>query len=624
MFSNHLCWLPEVDHDNKNLILNDKGVGDFDEAIALAKFRLGFVDTNRLYRLVMRHRSVVKGGRNPDGNIRLAVLATSTVDHIVPGIVIAGLRWNMAIDVYLCPYGQYRQQLADTASDLYAFRPTHVLLCFDGEHASRAAGIATSDEEAELAFVTTCRDMEAVWSLVKDRLGAEVLQQTILPTAVPVYGENEWRWPASPLRLIERVNVWLSEQSWKQKVDLVHVASKVSRDGLDAWHDPALWNRSKQEIVPSAGPEYGEIVVRVLAAQLGRSAKCLVLDLDNTIWGGVVGDVGVEGLVLGQGSALGEAFVNVQAYARALANRGVMLAVCSKNDHATAETAFETHPEMILQRRHIASFIANWNDKASNIKTIATELNIGLASIVFLDDNPFERNLVRSELPMVSVPEIGEDPVYYPRILASAGYFETIRVTDDDLIRGRAYQDNKLRDQLRERSETPDHYLKSLVMELRWKTADDVDVPRVLQLINKTNQFNINGVRKTETEIRQIRETASKRIIHFRLNDIFGKNGIISAVILNVSSQTLVVESWVLSCRVFGRNIEFDIVSVLVSIARQNNVRQIEFEMRQTEKNAVSTGVLNRICKNNCGNKSLFDFEDNHMEYTSFAKIIRE
>jgi HAD superfamily phosphatase (TIGR01681 family) len=185
---------------------------------------------------------------------------------------------------------------------------------------------------------------------------------------------------------------------------------RAARDGIAAWHDPALWHRSKQEVTPVAAPMYGELVARLLAAKQGWSAKCLVLDLDNTVWGGVVGDDGVEGIVIGQGSALGEAYAAFQDYCRELARRGVILAVCSKNDEANALEPFERHPDMVLKRADIACFVANWSDKAANIRQIAHTLNIGLDALVFVDDNPFERNLVRQELPAVAVPEVGDDP----------------------------------------------------------------------------------------------------------------------------------------------------------------------------------------------------------------------
>ena len=209
----------------------------------------------------------------------------------------------------------------------------------------------------------------------------------------------------------------------------------------------------------------------------------------------------MEGIVLGQGSPLGEAYAAFQDYARELTRRGVILAVCSKNDEANALEPFDSHPEMVLRRGDIASFVANWSDKAGNIRAIAEELNIGLDSLVFIDDNPFERNLVRQELPMVAVPEVSDDPTYYPLAIADAGYFEGLSVTDEDRERTGQYQGNKARDALKASATDLPAYLRGLEMQLVWKRFDRVGLQRIVQLINKSNQFNLTTRRYTEEEV---------------------------------------------------------------------------------------------------------------------------
>ena len=213
---------------------------------------------------------------------------------------------------------------------------------------------------------------------------------------------------------------------------LLDIARISERDGIDAWFDAGRWLQGKLEIAPQAAPLYGDLVVRILAAQRGLSKKCLVLDLDNTLWGGVIGDDGLEGIVIGEGSAAGEAHLALQRYAKQLKERGVILAVCSKNDAKTAEAAFHEHPEMLLRRSDVAAFVANWDDKAENLKAIARRLNIGIDSLVFVDDSPVERARIRQSLPMIAVPELPDDAAYYVRRLANAGYFEAITFTSED------------------------------------------------------------------------------------------------------------------------------------------------------------------------------------------------
>ena len=243
---------------------------------------------------------------------------------------------------------------------------------------------------------------------------------------------------------------------------------------------------------------------RILAALRGRSSKCLVLDLDNTLWGGVVGDDGVDGVVIGQGSESGEAFAALQRYAKGLSQRGVILAVCSKNDEANAVLPFEKRSEMILRRTDIACFVANWEDKAGNIRRIAKQLNIGLDSLVFLDDNPFERNLVRRELPMVAVPELPEEPSGYVRLLSAAGYFETLSITEEDRERSSQYRANLAREELREKATDMQGFLRALKMKLTWSPFAGKDLKRVVQLLNKTNQFNLTTRRYSEEAVQAL------------------------------------------------------------------------------------------------------------------------
>ncbi len=242
-------------------------------------------------------------------------------------------------------------------------------------------------------------------------------------------------------------------------------------------------------------------MLRVLSALRGKSRRALVLDLDNTIWGGVIGDDGLQGIQCAQGDAAGEAYLSVQRLALELRERGIVLAVSSKNNDEVARSPFRHHPELLLKEEHIAVFQANWNDKATNIKAIAQELSLGLDSMVFLDDNPVERNLVRQILPEVAVPELPSDPALYARTLAAAGYFESVVFSDEDVKRARYYQDNARRVGLQKQAGDIDAYLESLQMEITFQPFDETGRARIAQLINKSNQFNLTTRRYTESEV---------------------------------------------------------------------------------------------------------------------------
>ena len=272
-------------------------------------------------------------------------------------------------------------------------------------------------------------ELRLLWRKVRQTFNATIIQQTFLDITEPVFGSYDCVAAGAPARVITQLNDQLATAAAQDDVLLLDVTRASNRDGIDRWFDVRSWLHGKLEIAPEASILYGDMVARIVAAQRGLSKKCLVFDLDNTLWGGVIGDDGLEGIVLGEGSAAGEAHLALQRYAKQLKDRGVILAICSKNDPEIAENAFRNHPEMLLTRSDISAFVANWNDKAENLKAIATRLNIGLDSIVFVDDNPVERARIRQSLPMVAVPEMPEDAAHYVRCLADAGYFEAVAFT---------------------------------------------------------------------------------------------------------------------------------------------------------------------------------------------------
>ena len=307
-------------------------------------------------------------------------------------------------------------------------------------------------------------------------------------------------------------------------------------------------------------------------------------------WGGVIGDDGIDGIVLGEGSGAGEAHLALQHYAKQLKERGVILAVCSKNDVKIAEAAFRDHPEMALRRSDFAAFEANWDDKAKNLKAIAAKLNIGVDSLVFVDDNPVERARVRQSLPMVAVPEMPEDPALYVRCLAEAGYFEAVGFTADDRNRAEQYAANAEREALLGAAESMDDFLRGLGMTALYGPFTAVDHARVVQLINKTNQFNTTTRRYTADEIARIMDEPDALTLQFRLLDRVGDNGLVSTMILrptNDDDEVLEIENWVMSCRVFGRELEFEAMNIAVEAARERGARALVADYIPTPKNDV-------------------------------------
>ena len=583
-----LRWLPKTTDWRDRLRALARGQGDiWPQAVALANEQLDFIRTNALDDLVRRRH----GDAAPDTGtrpVRLAILGSSTLAHLHAPIRVAGLRRNIWITTYENDYGQYQQELLDTSSGLHAFKPDAVLFAFDSRHLAQGVHAALNQQDAAAAQEEARAMILRCWRAARAAFACKVMQQTLLDPFLPLMGSNEHRLPGSRSKFIGDLNAALRGMADAEGVDLVAVDHAVARDGLAAWYDAGLWHRSKQEVSPAAGPTYGELVARILAARQGRSYKCLVLDLDNTLWGGVIGDDGLDGIVIGQGSALGEGFVAVQEYARELARRGIILAVSSKNDEANALEPFEKHPDMVLRRTDIASFQANWSDKAANIRAIAQDLNIGLDALVFLDDNPFERNFVREQLPMVAVPEVSDDPAEVPAVLADAGYFESLAVTDDDRVRTAQYQDNRARDALLANSSDLEGYLRGLDMRMVWRRFDKVGQQRIVQLINKTNQFNLTTRRHTDEDVEAIMADPKSFGAQIRLRDRFGDNGIIAILIGRMQEHGVVtIDTWLMSCRVLGRQVEPTTLNLAAYLAAEIGATKLRGEYIPTQKNGM-------------------------------------
>jgi FkbH-like protein len=566
-----------------------------DGLAALAQHRLNYLETITLERVL---GEVHAHSRSAMPAMRLALLASSTVDHLIPGIRVGALRRRLLADCYVGTYGQYRQELLQSSSALHEFKPDTVLFSISAGDAIASIPLGASRSEAEDALNRTIRELRELWSQARERLRATVIQQTFLNTSESLFGNHDRMVWGAPLRLVDRLNELLLEAAQSESVALLDVARMSGRDGIDAWFDTARWLQAKMEIAPAAMPMYGELVARIIAAQRGLSKKCLILDLDNTLWGGVIGDAGIDGIVLGQGSAEGEAHAALQRYVKQLAQRGIVLAVCSKNDARIAEEAFSNHPEMVLKRSDIASFVANWEPKEGNIRQIAKQLNLGLDAMVFVDDNPVERAAVRQALPMVAVPELPADPAHYVRCIADAGYFEAITFTADDRQRSEQYAANASREAVLTSGGDLQEFLAGLQMSVVFGRARDVDLTRVTQLINKTNQFNTTTQRYSIEEVTRYCHDPGVFVLQFRLVDRFGDNGLVSVMILKPHPSDAgvhLVDTWVMSCRVFGRELEFEAMNIAIEMAREHGVRALRGDFIPTAKNAVIVNLYSDL-----------------------------
>lgn len=551
-----LFWLPAPPDSFRMLV---KGLTGPVESARWRDLATHALDLNQLMQLhnAMARLGVVSGGALSP--VRLALLSDATTDYIAPAITASGLRHGIHFELWRPPFGQSTAALLDPASGLADFAPDVVLLALE----ARALGLASNSMDGDgvaAALEQTRRMLARVRAL-----GAQPLVATVAPPADSWCGHLDRRLGGSAVGQAEAFNTGLVALAEADGAILLDVAALAGRVGLARWHDPAQWNSAKLPFALDMVPLYADHVARILGSMRGKARKCLVLDLDNTLWGGVIGDDGLEGIVLGQGSAKGESFLAIQRMALELKARGVILAVCSKNEEDAARLPFQQHSEMLLKESDIAVFVANWTDKATNLTRIAAMLNIGVDALLLLDDNPAERARVRQMLPEVAVPELPEDPALYPAAVAQGGWFEAVALSADDGKRAEQYRANAERAAAMEALGDIAAYHLSLEMKCEIRPFDKVGRARIAQLINKSNQYNLATKRYTEAEVAAVEEDPARLGLQIRLIDRFGDNGMISVVIFDKGSENWQCDTWLMSCRVLGRRVE---EAALVAVAR--------------------------------------------------------
>jgi FkbH-like protein len=565
--------------------------GDPGAEEALYGLAMARLDLNQLGHIAgAAAQAAASPGRGPLARLRLGLLGAGTLDLLGPAIAGSALRHRLLTTVIAGDYGSalrdavdpgsgFRQALATAHADAVLITLDHRSLGLD-----RAPLIAS---DAEAAVNDALGTIDAMITGLEAAGAGSILISTIVAPPEPLFGSLDAREPGSSEAMVAAVNDGIIARARAGRLVLVDFARAAAAIGTQSWHDSSQWHAAKLAIGPDAVPFAADIIARVLGAIRGTTRKALVLDLDNTLWGGVIGDDGIDGIAIGQGSGRGEAFLAIQQMALSLRQRGIILAVCSKNDEAVARVPFRDHPDMVLREEHIAVFVANWGDKATNLRAIAAALNIGLDALVFLDDNPVERGQVRRELPMVAVPELTADPADYPRLLAAGGWFEAITFGEDDRVRADAYRANAERAAFAGTSDMVG-YLASLDMVADVRGFDAVNRARIAQLINKSNQFNLTTRRYTEREVAAMEADDSLITRQFRLADRFGDNGMIAVVILRPLSATeWEIDTWLMSCRVLGRRMEEATLAMIVKAARARGVETLVGRYLPTAKNAM-------------------------------------
>ncbi len=356
--------------------------------------------------------------------------------------------------------------------------------------------------------------------------------------------------------------------------------------GRSAMADPKIYTSARMALTPDANRLAARDLIAMMLAGRGGGVKCVILDLDNTLWGGVIGDDGLDRIQIGE-LGLGTAFSRFQGWIKQLKDRGIVLAVCSKNEDANAREPFLKHPDMVLRLEDIAVFVANWKDKATNIRAIREIVEVDFSAMVFLDDNPAERALVRESFPTMSVPELPADPCEYVSFLQGLNLFETASYTAQDGQRTASYQAEVQRRSEREKFVDEADFLRSLEMRASIQPFSRFQYPRVAQLTQRSNQFNLRTVRYTEKQIEAAAESKEKRTYAVELRDRFGDYGLISVIILERHEEAYFVDTWIMSCRVLSRGVENLVLNTIVAAARADGIGRIIGEYLPTAKNGM-------------------------------------
>ena len=536
--------------------------------------------------LLRRRKAYLRDLRQRAGllPLRIAVLGGWTSEEVVNLLELFLLERGISPEFYQSDYNRYYEEAVLDPSSLEAFRPQIVYIHTASVNLRRYPPSSATESEFKAALRGEMERWEQIWSSLDSRLGCQLIQNNFDPVAGVLGNLDASSWGGRG-HFVARMNIELAGHARANKRLLIHDLHGVATQlGRDQWAAPERWYSYKLVTTAQGSGALAYSLAALIGAVVGKSRKCLILDLDNTLWGGVIGDDGLEHIHLGRETPQGEAFTAFQEYCLELHRRGVLLAVCSKNEEEIARTGFQ-HPDSVLRLDHFAAICANWEPKSENIKAIAAQLNLGLDALVFVDDNPAERELIRAQLPEVAVPEVGSEVSRFADILNDGGYFEPVALSQEDLERGRLYATNAERHTMQARYADYGEYLQALEMTAEISPFRPAYLDRIAQLTNKTNQFNLTARRYNRAELEHM--AADPQFLTFagHLRDRFGDNGLVSVVIGRKDGRRLHLDLWLMSCRVLKRDMEAAMLDALVERASAAGIKEMIGYYQRTSKN---------------------------------------
>src|SRR5258705_4742903 len=517
---------------------------------------------------------------------KIAVLADSASQLFCQALKGYGYSRGIQLDIWEADYDQVYQTVLDENSKLYTTRPDFVII-FQSTKKLLSHFYSVSKTEKKNWAEDQVSFIENIVTTISSRIKCNIIYLNFPEINDAVFGNFANKTDSSFLFQLRLLNVELMKMAVKKKnLNICDLSSIQNTWGSNTIVSEKMFITSDAVLALDILPEVAKCLTDIILAYSGKFKKCLIVDLDNTLWGGIIGDDGIEGIQVGD-LGIGKAFSKFQAWIKQLKERGIIIAVCSKNTEHIAKEPFEKHPDMILKWNDIALFVANWNNKPDNIRYIQSVLNIGFDSMVFLDDNPFEREMVKKEIPEITVPGLPEDIADYLPFLYQLNLFETTSFTEEDTIRNDQYREEAERVRVQYQFTNENDFLQSLQMLADIKPIDNFTLPRAAQLTQRSNQFNLRTIRYTEEKLKEIIQDKNKFTVTVSLKDKFAGDGLISLLILKKENPDLLIDTWIMSCRVLKRNVEEFVLNEVVNIATQNNCNKILGEFIPTPKNEL-------------------------------------
>ena len=524
--------------------------------------------------------------------IKIVILGDSATQLLVQAIKGYGYDEKINFEIYEADYQQIEQEIINLDSKLYEFNPEYIVI-FESTEKLMDDFYKSNNIYKNNYADTQIERIKNLWNRVNSKLNYKIINFNYVEINDNIFGNYGNKVETAFIYQVRKLNLNLMEAAREYKNIFINdVCTLQNINGRKNSFDPRLYISSNIVFNIDFLPLIAKNIVDIIKAASGKINKCLILDLDNTVWGGIIGDDGINNIQIGE-LGIGKAFSELQMWAKQLKERGILLAICSKNTEKIAKEPFTNHPDMILHLDDISIFVVNWENKVDNIKYIQSVLNIGFDSMVFIDDSSFERNMIRKMIPEITVPELPEDPVDYVPYLRSLNLFETVSYSDEDSDRTKKYQYEVKRAKFKTNFSSIDDYLKNLNMIAEVAEFDDYHIPRIAQLTQRSNQFNLRTKRYTEQCIKKIRESNQYITRYFKLEDKFGEYGLIGIIILKkIDSDSVFIDTLIVSCRVLKRGMEEFIFNKIVKLAASEGYNKIIGEYLPTPKNALVKDIF--------------------------------